>query len=77
MPWGDPYGQAICDDCRATTKKVDYTGIQSLRDAGAWCPKNKGGEVILCPKCVMQQSSMQQQLQQQVREASQRRFSYA
>ena len=55
MPWGDPYGQAICDDCRATTKKVDYTGIQSLRDAGAWCPKKTGGEVILCPKCVVKE----------------------
>ena len=55
MPWGDPYGRAICDDCRATTKKVNYTGIQTLRDAGAWCPKNMGGEVILCPICVVKE----------------------
>ena len=55
MPWGDPYGRAVCDDCRATTKKSDYTGIQSLRDAGAWCPKKTGGEVILCPLCVMKE----------------------
>ena len=55
MPWGDPYGQAICDDCRATTKKSDYTGIQSLRDAVAWCPKKMGGEVILCPICVVKE----------------------
>ena len=26
-----------------------------MREAGAWCPKNKGGEVILCPKCVMKE----------------------
>ena len=55
MPWGDPYGQAICDDCRATTKKSDYTGIESLRKAGAWCPKHTNGEVILCPICVVKE----------------------
>ena len=55
MPWGDPYGRAVCDDCRATTKKSDYTGIQTLRDAGAWCPKKTGGEVMLCPICVVKE----------------------
>ena len=55
MPGGDPYGRAVCDDCRATTKKSDHTGIQSLRDAGAWCPKKTGGEVILCPMCVVKE----------------------
>ena len=55
MPWGDPYGTAVCDDCRATTKKSDYTGIESLRKAGAWCPKHTNGEVILCPICVVKE----------------------
>ena len=26
-----------------------------MRDAGAWCPKKTGGEVILCPKCVVKE----------------------
>ena len=55
MPWGDPYGTAVCDDCRATTRKSDYTGQKSLREAGAWCPNQTGGEVMLCPKCVVKE----------------------
>ena len=55
MPWGNPYGTAVCDDCLATTQKSDYTGIDSFRKAGAWCPKHTGGEVMLCPKCVVKE----------------------
>ena len=55
MPWGNPYGTAVCDDCLATTKKSGYTGIDSLRKAGAWCPKHTGGEVMLCPKCIVKE----------------------
>ena len=55
MPWGDPYGTAVCDDCRAFTKKSDYTGQKSLREAGAWCPNQTEGEAILCPICVVKE----------------------
>ena len=65
MPWGHPYGTAVCDDCEARTKDV-YTGKKQLKLAGCWCPDGEGGEKMWCPVCLMSDACSQRERDQRL-----------